>query len=123
MSSSPYPNLNVGGPSGPQTKFGASASYREERGLYVLKRLNFAPTLLSRGVASLATLGDQKRNLSSFSPHFPITFSNSSSFFIIFFLNWVLQVGGSPTLKALATQMFLSKIVAYQEDAVFHIIW
>ena len=54
-----------------------------------------------RGVARLSTSGRQERNISSFflifllfSPYFP-------QFFFIFFLNLVLQVGGSPIREGL----------------------
>ena len=51
----------------------------------------------TRAVASLSLPGGQDKNFSSIFPHFPLISLIFPQIFLIFFLNLVFRVGGSPT--------------------------
>ena len=84
--------------------------------IYKLKQLH-------RGTARLSTLGVQQRIISSFFLILVLLSPIFSQFFLIFFFNLILQVGGLPTLEGLgnataATYMLsLLRLGLYQQTA------
>ena len=59
---------------------------------------NFSPlNIIFRGIVRLSTSGGQEWNISSFFLFLLLFSANFPHFFLIFFLNLILRVGGSPT--------------------------